>query len=166
MRNATVLLLVFLCNSSIYAQQFIKWNLVSLSPKPIIEANLNGIPAYFLLDSGSEITLFHMNDAQRYHFDLLNYVPMGIKKVVSLGEKDNDLFGAGSIDLEIEDLRLKSLFVATDLSDIIKSIRYKTKYRISGIIGSDIMKKYGFMLDYHQKQVLIPRLEKSGWLSR
>ncbi len=162
-------MLLLLANVFLYllpAQETIVSDFVSLSPKPIIEVQLNGKIAYFLLDSGSEITLLHAESAEEYDFQLLNYVPGGIQKVVGLGTVSDHLYGAGKVRMNIGNLRIRSLYVATDLSNVIKTVRYNTRYKLTGIIGSDVMKKYGFLLDYQNQKLLINHSQQSERMSK
>jgi hypothetical protein len=44
-------------------------------------------------------------------------------------------------------------YLAYDLSRVVRTTEQKINIKISGIIGSDLMKRYGFIIDYANKQV-------------
>ena len=46
-------------------------------------------------------------------------------------------------------------FYSLDLDAISKGIEAKTSYKISGIIGTDLLKKYNCVIDYNQRQLVL-----------
>ena len=60
---------------------------------------------------------------------------------------------AGGIELKLGSLLVTTSFFSYDLSGIIASIYNKIHIKISGIIGSDVMGKYGFVINYRNQEV-------------
>jgi hypothetical protein len=154
----------FLCLSAIiffssftFAPQdyeFIK--IINLVRKPIVEGTLNGKVAYFLLDTGSDITILNSNDSDKYNFKVV-LREYGRQKVASFGGIQSDILNAYNINLQLGSQLIDTEVYSYDLTPVIESLRLKTKIKISGIIGSNIMKKYGFVIDYTNQEVGIKK---------
>jgi hypothetical protein len=124
--------------------------------KPIVKGSINGKEAYFLLDTGADVTLLHAGDAQRYTFTTrqTGSQPYSIRGIGGY------LPGAGQVvgaKLFFAHLPLDWQPKAVDLSSIIVHVRQKTSYRISGIIGTDMMRHYGFVIDYAENKVHVKK---------
>ncbi len=131
------------------SQDFIEIN--SLEDKPIVRGEINGRKAYFLLDTGSDLTVLHERRAAYYKFKIKRMIyPY---KVSGISGKLEKVHRAGNIYLILGDLPITSAYFTYDLSGIISSIYRKTSVKISGIIGSDLMLRYGFIIDYQQEKV-------------
>jgi len=141
---------LFFGTFSDYEYQYIK--IINLQRKPIVEATLNGKKAYFLLDTGSDITILNKNDTQQYGFHTL--VREGEKhEAVGIGGKTSTLTSAYDVYLELGSTRIITAYLTYDMSDIVKNISKSSGIEITGIIGSDVMKRYGIVIDYKNKKV-------------
>ncbi|ODS85288.1 MAG: hypothetical protein ABS46_02110 [Cytophagaceae bacterium SCN 52-12] len=131
----------------------------SIHPKPIVKATLNGKTAYFLLDTGSDINIVNSLGAGEYDFALhkVNYSNRG--SIATVNGIERDFSHAYNIHMMIGGKPIHCGFVSMDISSIIKSIRKKTGISIAGIIGSDTMKSYHFIIDY-ENEVIAMKLEK------
>ena len=124
--------------------------------KPIVKGSINGHEAYFLLDTGADVTLLHAGDADEYAFTTRQtgsepYTVRGI---------GGHLPGAGKVvgaKIFFANLPLDWQPKAVDLSSIIVHMQHKTSYRISGIIGTDMMQHYGFVIDYAENRVYVKK---------
>ncbi len=125
--------------------------IVSLKSKPIVVGYLNGKKAYFLLDTGSDLTIINKNAARKYGFKLItNY---NNKLIEGLGSTNTEIKRVGGIFLKMNDAHINTKFYAFNLNNIVRSLELKTQKQIVGIIGSDVMKKYNFSIDFGNKLV-------------
>jgi hypothetical protein len=124
--------------------------IVSLEKVPIIEVHLNGKTAYFVLDSGSDVSLLHLGEVENYQFYRQKRAS---KSIVGASGGKQPLFEASQIELQIGHQPLKTMYYTTDLSSIVESLSNSTGFTISGIIGMDLMRKYGFEIDYGNQEL-------------
>jgi len=119
--------------------------------RPIIAATLNGTPAYFLLDTGAALSILNSREAKRLNFGLssADHVP----GIYGLNGETTPVLNVYRSRLAISTWQLPHQWAAADLSELSRLIRHRTRYRISGIIGSDLMGRYGFVIDYRTHQV-------------
>lgn len=125
--------------------------ILSLDKVPIIIVMLNGKAAYFVLDSGSDVTLIHNLETGKYQF---NFDKRASKSIIGAAGGNQPIHQASGIELHIAQRSLKTLFYATDLSSVVESLSQSTGYIISGIIGMDLMRRYGFEIDYGAQKVI------------
>lgn len=128
-------------------------DIYNLNRKPIIQATLNGKKAYFLLDTGSNITILNLPDRSKFGF-LLKRTNM---EAIGLGGRAGKLYRAINVELVLGSTKIKARYLAYDMSAIVKNIHKSTRINISGIIGSEVMKQYGVVIDYKKRQVGIQR---------
>ena len=134
--------------------------ITNLRSKPIVQAELNGKKAYFLLDTGSDLTVMHEGKAEFYNFNIKEMViPL---KVAGIDGSTGGMNRASTIELKLGELSIQAPYFSYDLSSVIKYIHSKTFLKISGIIGSDVMHKYGFVIDYGEELVRIERADPSA----
>lgn len=152
-RFFALILLATISSSQMTFAQLSPVKIKKLSSKPIVEAKINGKKAYFLLDTGSDITVMHNDKAHYYDFKIKQMV--NPQKVTGIHGKVNDMNRAYALDLQLGELPIKTTFFTYDLSPVIQNIHSRTLLRISGIIGSDVMIKYGFIIDYKEELVHI-----------
>lgn len=154
----TVLLVIivrigFLSVPSIAQKESVTFPIHSIHPKPIVKATLNGKTAYFLLDTGSDINIVNSWDAKKYDFAVhkINYGNQ--ESIATVNGMERDFGYAYNIHLIIGGRHISCGFVSMDISIITKSVRKKTGVSIAGIIGSDTMKSYHFIIDYENEVV-------------
>ncbi len=126
--------------------------IVSLEKVPIIEISLNGKTAYFVLDSGSDVSLLHVLEAENFQFTRNKKAS---KSIIGASGGKQPLFEASQIKLKIGQHSMQTVFYATDLSTIVESLSISTGFTISGIIGMDLMRKYGFEIDYGNQKLTL-----------
>ena len=133
-----------------------KIKIFGLKHQPIIVGKLNGKTAYFLLDTGSDITVLNLDDARKYEFIIAKN---RYKKLTLSGLTDKyrgDYRTAYNIELFLGKQKVETKYWVFDLSIVIDSIFKNTNLRISGIVGSDVMKRYEFVIDYPEREVRFP----------
>jgi len=126
--------------------------IVSLEKVPIIEVSLNGKSAYFVLDSGSDVSLLHLPDALNFEF---SHQKRASKSIVGASGGNQPLYQASDFELLLGQRPLQTMFFATDLATIIESLAASTGITITGIIGMDLMRKYGFEIDYLNQRLVL-----------
>lgn len=110
---------------------------------PVIQVTLNGKPAYFLIDTGSNDTLLDSTDAKEYGFKLLEYgrVNVGIG-----GYSFSPFVDSATITVGNEILRAD--YTAQDLSAVFTGYTRMTNRNLVGIIGNDILQNHNVKIDY------------------
>ncbi len=127
-------------------------DIVCLKKVPIIEVKLNGKTAYFILDSGSDISLLNNKELTKYAFSLKNRATKDIKGISGERKAVYEVLG---LHLQAADQLLETTFYATDLSPLVGALLNSTQILISGIIGMDLMRAYGFEIDYRNKKLYL-----------
>ena len=121
--------------------------LVSRSIQPLIQLQLNGKPAYFLVDTGSERTLVHSGHAKRYQFQVMKRKTK-TATIDGYGSSRDALGIAFDVSLQLGGKPIITSFGAHDLNGLARSIFEQTGVQISGIIGTDVLRVYGISIDY------------------
>lgn len=127
--------------------------------KPIVKMTLNGKNIWMLLDTGSSINLLNLSAARKYGFKTY-HVPNMPNSVIGFASKELELDYAGNVDLRYKGIKLNSNFLAHDISNIASSFRKESGTVISGIIGSQLMRKYGFIIDMGTQTVRVQHKER------
>ncbi len=123
--------------------------------QPIIKVQINGKPAFLLVDTGSAITLIDENLADKYGFDVLKMRARGYQ-LTGLSSTHKDAISiASDLELQIGGKKMKGTVKVFDLSRIAESISEKAGIRIAGILGSDIMRRHQFVIDYRAREVTL-----------
>ncbi|MEO0333315.1 MAG: retropepsin-like aspartic protease [Bacteroidota bacterium] len=128
--------------------------------QPIVQGKINGKKAYLLLDTGADVSIIHCNDAKRYGFSCHTRTSLKGFQLAGLGSSVKGLVGVYDMDLQLGSQTIRANYIALDLSGIIRSLNTGTSVKISGIIGSEALKRHGFVIDYDRKEVKM-RLPKA-----
>lgn len=157
--NSLITLLIVTSLQSATAQE-VHLKIKSLRCKPIVELNLNGKKAYFILDTGADISVLHSAVAERFGYQTVkNYARY---TAVGLSNQQNDMLRVKNAQVTLEEGAVQAKFYATDMQHIVSAVRERTNFEIVGIIGSDIMRDYGFVIDYKTRTVKIYLDKKLG----
>lgn len=105
--------------------------LILSDSRPLIEVEINGLPAVMLVDTGSSTGLIDINQMDEYGFSLMAKTDIEIS---SIGGKRCESYRVRDLWVRLEGISIYQ-FLATDISLIAESIHKETGYRISGIIG-------------------------------
>lgn len=112
---------------------------------PIIEAELNGINAKFLIDSGAGISALDLNAMYIYGYSIDRTKTVqtvtGVGGSQPLYELKNYRFNAYSNDT------ISLTFKGMDLR------KFREDYGILGILGSDYLEKHDYTIDYNKKVI-------------
>lgn len=128
-------------------------DVVVMRDQPIVRGEMNGKTAYFLLDTGSDVSLINTEDAKEYGFSYVSNRGLRGYQLTGLGVGTTELFNIYKIDLRMGSQKISADFVAYDLSNIVHSLNTGPFVRINGIIGSKALRKHGFVIDYDLKEV-------------
>ncbi len=118
----------------------------------MLKCQLNGKPAYFLIDTGASFTILHSKSAKSYGFDVLER--KGLKTTGFGGSASTAKIAIGA-DLEFNHRKLSMGYLAQDLTKMIRLIQSSTNIRIAGIIGTDLLKRYGCRVDFGNKVLVL-----------
>ena len=119
---------------------------------PIIEGTLNGKKAFFLVDTGSTITVLDLSQKKNYGFHSHKRLN---KRLLGFGGKHMGVWSILKVDMRIGGRFVSTPFLGVSLAQLKKEIYERTGYGISGIIGSDVIRDYGIMVDFVGKRCLI-----------
>jgi len=127
----------------------------SSSRQPIVQGKINGKKCYFLIDTGSGISILHKGLDRKFN---LKSMPINRKsyKLSGLGySHSGELTIACDPQVHIGNTNLKTEYHVFDLRNIIESIYQTRGVRISGIIGADVMRRYEFSVNFGLDQISI-----------
>ncbi len=119
--------------------------------QPIVRGRLNGKKAYFLVDTGSDITCLNLSDTKRY--DIKYKQALQRLVLTGINSQQGKHLIANHVDLELDEIPLTWRFKVLDIDKIAESIQWDTGIRINGIIGSDLMHKYQFVINYTLNEI-------------
>jgi hypothetical protein len=127
---------------------------------PVIEGKINGKRAFFIVDTGASCSLLNEAAAHRYGF---KYRARSEEQVIGLnGQAKINL--AFDYQIQLGPVNLKqAVFRTRHLSELANIIRVNDHIDIAGIIGADILKRYGMVVDFNSNTVFFhPRNNTSG----
>lgn len=128
--------------------------IVNLQQKPIVQGTLNGKRAYFLLDTGSDFTLLDERQSRRYGFSAADSQgDKGADKALGLGGKVVFFRVVHDVTIVLGNTQISANCRTYDMSRVVDSIKRKSGIQIAGIIGSDVMKRHGVIIDYRNREV-------------
>jgi predicted aspartyl protease len=123
-------------------------NLFKAGKYLMLKCQLNGKPAYFLIDTGASFTILNSKSAKSYGFDVLE---RRSQQTTGFGGSESNVKIAIGAELDFEGKGVSMGFLAQDLTKMIRLIQSSTKLRIVGIIGTDLLKRYGCRVDFGNK---------------
>lgn len=124
---------------------------VSVTDKRLlIPLKLNGKVVYFLADTGSTMSLVDLSQKDDLGYDLLSKI--GGTIVGAGGGETGEVWHVKNLEVEFDDKKIYQ-FLATDISNVRKSIKRETGYDIAGILGLPQMKELGWIIDVANSKV-------------
>ena len=105
-----------------------------------------------MIDTGSDITLLNARDDEKYGFGTVKRA-FESHAVIGIGGSISNIYSTYDVKLEVGSSRVFNRYLAYDLSRVVRTTEQKIKLKITGIIGSDLMKRYGFIIDYANQRV-------------
>lgn len=116
----------------------------------IVECDVNGKKANFLIDTGASVGLIDAN--QRKKYDLTKGPKYNGTLVGAGGELETTYICNTFAYLENKPI---SQFLLTDISTVVDSIKNQTGITILGIIGLPQMKFIGMNIDANDNQIIL-----------
>jgi predicted aspartyl protease len=137
---------LFIDSTAIETSSYV--NLFKAGNYLMLKCQLNGKPAYFLIDTGASFTVLNSKSAKSFGFDVLERKGL---QTTGFGGSTSAVQITIGADIEFKNKKLSMGFLAQDLTKMIRLIQSSTKVRIVGIIGTDLLKRYGCRVDFGNK---------------
>jgi hypothetical protein len=125
-------------------------NFFSIAHIPVIEGQINGKVAYFIVDTGASCSILNESVAKYY----------GFKTMLILDEQLMGLNGSAKIktaydySITLSVLKIKGVVFRTrQIDELVEVIRNNERIAIAGIIGSDVLKKYQMGIDFRTNKI-------------
>ena len=147
-RSIGILIICLICASRTQAQVQIE---TRYKDRPIIQMTLNEKKIWVLLDTGSSMSLLNIRAAGVYGFQA-SFADEAVH-ATGFGSQRNELAEVCGARLYYHDVRLHGQFFAYDISNIVTSIHQNTGKKISAILGTDMMRRYEFVIDMGNRTV-------------
>lgn len=133
-------------NDFIYSHKIIQREFL-----PIVEGNLNGRKANFLLDTGASISILDLKEAKKYGVVVGGTIDMNVG---GYGGVTNDLNSLTNVNLFLGSEQMKDKFDGKDIEYLIKAIKSNTGVSIIGIIGNNNITSSNLILDFETNNLL------------
>lgn len=134
------------------------------SKKPIVLATVNGQKGYFLVDTGSDISIINSQVLEKYNLEEIK-VHGDHKRAIGFNGTQTNVMKIKNVNMLIGDNFDHNQFYSFNLTCIVKSIEAKTNLRITGIIGTDLLMKYNCVIDYSQRHLTLVDGRRSSRLA-
>ena len=117
---------------------------------PIVEGQINSKAVYFIVDSGASLSVLDKNQSSNLKFFTVpsEESAAGYSGIAVFDEAHN-------VKVALGDLPIKTKFRAQDMSAIVELIREHEGIHVSGILGSDVWRKLGAVIDYQNNCIVI-----------
>ena len=122
------------------------------SSKPIILTEINGKKAYFLVDTGSDISVINSSLLKKYDLEE-EKIYNNSRRAIGFDGGQSQVMKVKNANVIISEFFTHESFYSMDLDKIATSIEAKTNIRIAGILGADVLLKYNCTIDYNQRQL-------------
>jgi predicted aspartyl protease len=118
----------------------------------MVECQLNGKVAYFMIDTGASYTVLNSKSAKLYDFQVLERKG---QQTTGFGGNQELVQIAIGANIRLGDHLISMAFLTQDLSKIIRLVQDNSKVRMVGIIGTDLLQRYGYKLNIATKTLSI-----------
>ena len=149
--STTLLLLLFA--GSLFSQEVSYIKMKSLK-KPIIQAEINGKKGYFLIDTGSEISIINTSDLNRYKLQVAKTYG-DHRRAIGFNGQTTAVMKIKNADVVFGDQYDHEEFFSLNISELVRSIEAKTGIKVAGIMGTDLLTKYNCIIDYNQRHIVL-----------
>jgi len=150
MKALMFLLFLFFCSIAVMAQDSIK---MLGADQPIIVGEINGKKAYFLIDTGADVTMLNSTESKKYKYENKLWVGKNYKLSGLNSEHQGEVYVAKNVELIVGGRKIKGSYKSIDLTYIARSIAGDSSIKIAGIIGSDVMRRHDFVINYKTRNI-------------
>ena len=137
-----------------YGQEQVHIKMRSFRSKPIIQAELNGKKGYFLVDTGSDISIINTGEIKRYKLEERKIYTEG-RRVIGFNGATAHVMRVLNANMILGNELDYNKFYSINIEGVARSIEAKTNIRIIGIVGADILLKYNCIIDYNQRELIL-----------
>jgi len=132
----------------------------------MVEVFVNGQPARMLVDTGASRSVFDQERISRF-FEENPELEVNEKKSTGLGTRDMESQGLYLEELRIGELKIRNYpAVVLDMSHVNLSYNELDLPPIDGVLGSDILMKYGAVINYGKGSMRINQRKKKLTLKK
>ncbi len=150
-----LLLLALLSSPHGIAQTTIELDMMSQDDKPLVQARINGQNAYFLVDTGSDISLLFAEFQEVFGFQTNDGSPSGLKSITGVQGRSVALQRTYNARVEAEGCFFPIRFPALEGGRYLEVVKKNSELRIVGIIGVDLMRQLKVQIDYSRNKVAL-----------
>ena len=150
-----ITLLIFSCQDNKRDNLFEgdnKIDFISLNGIPVVKGKINSIDTYFIIDSGASLSVLDESQKDKFKF----IVEESDIEAAGYGGTANFKNAIG-VNIEIGGVKFSTEFKSQDLSKIGEIIFKSQGVKIGGIVGSDIMHKNKFIIDYSLNSISLSK---------
>ncbi len=148
----TTLLLVFF-SITLFGQE-VGYVKMKSYKKPIIQAEINGKKGYFLIDTGSDISVINSSDLKKYNLEA-SKIYGDHRRAIGFNGETTAVMKVKNADVVFGEQYEHKEFYCLNMVDLVKTVEAKTNLKISGILGADLLTKYNCVIDYNQRQLIL-----------
>jgi len=136
-----------------HAQTTIELDMMSQDEKPLISVQINGQTAYFLVDTGSDISLLFAEFQDAFGFQTNDGIPSGLKSITGVQGETQALQRTYNARVEAKGCYFPLRFPALEGGRYLEVVKKNSSLRIVGIIGVDLMRQLKVQIDYSRNKV-------------
>lgn len=114
----------------------------------MLECKLNGKSAYFLVDTGASFSIIHSRLTKKYD---LTVVERRSQQSADFGGTTAAMQIAINAELDFKEIKVSTAFPVQDLSKMSRLLKGDSGVWITGIIGTDLLKRLGCSIDVGRK---------------
>lgn len=121
---------------------------------PIVKVQINGKPAWMIVDTGASVTIVHAAKASYFGFEIARHT-VDKMDMTGLGGS-TELLETYGCNLKLGNLIIKQKPKAQDLYRLLSTIKAHDKITIVGILGADVLSRHKMTIDYSSNKILYP----------
>ena len=119
--------------------------------KIIVKAELNGKKDFFLIDTGSDVSIINNNELKKHDLEAKKIYRGG--QAVGFDGSKQQLERVANASLIIGESLYYDEFYSMDISTLVDRIEEKTGIEVTGILGADVLKSFNCMIDYQNREI-------------
>ena len=149
--KASISLILLLVSLFTFSQDVEHIKMVAYN-KPIVKVEINGKKAYFLIDTGADISVINSGSIEKYGLEEAKVYTNSVR-AISFNGHTSQVMKVKNANLVLAENFDHKDFFSMNLNNLRDVIEAKTDIRITGILGADLLLKYHCIIDYSQRQI-------------